>query len=787
MVKKKKIKLTIFAFSFIVLVFFLCIALVPLNRDKLKPYESYRFHDREGKMISLLISRDGFFRMHVPLSDISPLFIKTLLLQEDRHFYKHIGVNPLSIFRATIDNFAAGEIVSGGSTITMQLSRMMERRKRTLWAKIIESFCALKLEFYYSKDEILAFYLALAPYGGNIEGIQSASWKYFGKPSSALSVGETALLVSIPKDPNKYRPDRYPEKAKAARNRVLKNMYSFGIITEDQLNRSLREEIILKSGPDINLIPHTAWHFRLKNPDKYVWKTTIDENIQRRVNRLLKNYIQTLEAYNITNASAVVIDNKTREIRAIVGSVDYFSIKHLGANDGSRAPRSPGSTLKPFLYGLAFQEGLISEKTILYDIPINYAGYSPQNYSKEFLGPVHAREALIESLNVVAVRLSKQLGNDKLFTLLKNGGITSLNKPLTYYGLPLVLGGVEIKLVELTNLYASLANNGMFEPYKILQDDYKNINLHQDSKRLLSEEATWLVTHILTDVERPDFPESWQFSKNRPTIAWKTGTSYGHQDAWGIGFTPEYTIGVWVGNFDGTTSRGLAGSKTAGPILFDLFQAIKKSSSFQWFAQPPMVKSRKVCSISGKLPTRYCPSLISEYYIENANNNLELETCDIHHAISVDITTGQQATAETKKENLREQIFQIWPPEMATFMIRHGVPINNVPVYDPGNMAGQKYYPPVILSPVKNTVYYQRLDKLDISDHGIKLSAAATNRVRNVFWFLDDTFIADTNPQNDIFINPRPGKYLVTLMDDVGGIARVNLVVKDYRDLNKNE
>jgi penicillin-binding protein 1C len=736
-------------------------------------------------MLSVLISEDGYFRMHVPFKDISPLFIETLLLQEDRHFYKHFGINPFSIIRAAVNNIIKGRIVSGGSTITMQLARMMERRKRTLWAKLIEAVRAVKLEWHYSKDEILAYYLALAPYGGNIEGLEAAAYKYFGKSAANLSIGEIALLVAIPRAPNELRPDKNPVKAKAARDRILKKMLSAQLITNDQYRRSTREPIILITGNNKSLIPHTAWHLRGKNPRKYVWHTTIDENIQRRVKELLKKYIQTLEYYNITNAAVVVIDNDTREIRAVVGSIDYFSKESLGANDGSRASRSPGSTLKPFLYGLALQQGLISEKSVLYDIPINYAGYSPQNYSKEFVGLVRVRDALTESLNVTAVRLSKQLGVDKLYTLLKHGGIGTLDKPVDYYGLPLVLGGVEVKLIQLTNLYTSLANGGVFKPYKILQNPGSGNPLGSHSQRLLSEEAAWLATHILTDVERPDFPASWQFSKNRPTIAWKTGTSYGHQDAWGVGYTPEYTIGVWVGNFNSEPSQGLSGSSRAGPILFDLFQALEAGSSGQWFAKPKGVKIRKVCAVSGKLPSRHCSRLIPEYYIENNSGVSMTKRCDIHQVIAVDTITGTQASVSTSPGDIEKKTVEIWPPEIATHLLKQGIPVDDVPAYDINNMAGQKYYPPVILSPVKNTVYYQRLDKLEISDHGIKLSAAVTNRVRKIFWFLDDRLIAETGVKKDVFINPGPGKYRVTLMDDVGGTAVVELVIKDHREIKE--
>ncbi|MFH0924118.1 MAG: penicillin-binding protein 1C [bacterium] len=762
------------------ILFLVLLIIIPLPKNKLKPPQAYRFYDHNGQLLSMLISKDDYFRMHVPLAKIPPLFIKTLLLQEDKYFYKHIGLNPFSIIRAAVANLLSHRIVSGGSTITMQLARMLERRKRTLMAKLIEVFRALQLELRYSKNEILAYYLSLAPYGGNIEGIQAASFGYFGKSASGLSIGEIALLVGLPKSPTSYRPDRHPDVAKKVRDSILKKMLSAGFISKGQYERASLEPIPGSRYRTKNLIPHTAWYFRSKNPDRYVWQTTIDENTQKRIAKLLKSYIKTLESYNITNAATVVIENETREIRAVVGSTDYFSKKHLGANDGSRAPRSPGSTLKPFLYALALQEGLVSEKTVLYDIPINYAGYSPQNYSKNFTGLVDVHEALTESLNIVAVRLSRQLGINKFYNLLKEGGISTLDKPPDYYGLPLVLGGVEISLIELTNLYSCLANEGIYKPYKFLQAE----NDDSSGKKLLSKEASWLITHILTDLERPDFPESWQFSKNRSTIAWKTGTSYGHQDAWSIGYTPKYTIGVWVGNFNGTPSKGLAGSKVAAPLLFDLFQALQPTPSDQWFAKPEGIGTRKVCALSGRLPGRHCQSLVPEYYITNLDGPTSHEICEISQEISIDTRTGLQAKASTPSKYIKREVFNIWPSEIATFLLKHGVPIKKVPPYDITNMTGQKYYPPRILSPVPNTIYYRRLDKLSPDDQGIKLNAAVTNRIRKVFWFLNDKLITEADPTQDIFINPAPNIYQITLMDEVGGKDEIQLVVKDYRELD---
>ncbi len=742
---------------------------VPLPLAKLSAPQAYRFFDRHGRLVNLLISTDGYFRMRVPVSEISPLFIKTLLLYEDRHFYRHFGVNPAAVGRALWDNLFVNRRRVGGSTITMQLARMLERRPRTYWAKLVESFRALQLELRYSKEQILSYYLSIAPYGGNIESLEAAAQLYFGKSAKHLSIGEIALLVGLPRSPNTLRPDLHPRAAKKRRDRILRLMLAHRLINEDQYRRARREPVDVRRIPAVNLMPHAAWRHRLKHPRLYRVDTTIDMDMQRVSQALLRAYLKRLRRYHITNAAAVVIDNRTREVRAIVGSADFFARPALGFNDGSYTPRSPGSTLKPFLYALALQRGLVSEKTVLFDFPVSYAGYSPQNYNKRFNGLVSVREALKESLNAVAVTLYRQLGVDSLYELLKNGGITTLNRPARDYGLPLVLGGVEVRLLELTNLYAMLAGQGVYRPYRLFRTGTRQTSAH--GRRLLSREASWIVTEMLTDVERPDFPASWQFSRHRRTIAWKTGTSYGNRDAWSIGYTRRYTIGVWLGNFDGSPSKGLLGRAAAAPLLFELFQALQPGTDGQWFTRPPGVRQREVCALTGRLPSRFCPHRKTEYYISGLTGAATKQRCSVHQRVLA--RTGDGSV------RLSSRVYEIWPPRLARFLYRHGAPVDRVPAYDLQHMTGERYYKPVILSPQRNTVYVRRPDRLGRREHGIRLAGAVTNRVRRVSWFIDNRLIRQAKPYEDIIINPKPGSYVITLMDDVGGIARVRLKVTE--------
>ncbi|MCP3954347.1 MAG: penicillin-binding protein 1C [Desulfobacterales bacterium] len=753
--------------------FVLGVLLVSIPQKKIWPAESYRFYDANGEMLAVLLSDDDFFRMKIPLEKISPLFIDTLLIKEDQYFYDHPGVNPLSILRAMGTNFQQGRIVSGASTLTMQLARMLDRRDRTYFNKAVEVFRAIKLERNFSKREILEHYLAIAPYGGNIEGVEAAAYAYFGKSAEYLSPAEIALLIALPRAPNALRPDRHPERARQTRDQVLQVMRKRKLIDEQQYLLSLQEPLPTSRQSFPNHIPHTAWSLKARYPQNYVHQLTIDRNLQSRTHTLLKQHVLSLAEQGITNGAVVVMETRTREVKALVGSRDYFDQASLGANNGASSFRSPGSTLKPFLYALAVDSGMVSEKTVLYDIPVNYGGYSPQNYSKEFRGLVTMRDALAESLNVVAVTLSEKIGYQKLHRFLKQAKITSLKNDADYYGLPLVLGGVEMSLLELTNLYTVLANEGSFKPYR-LNGETEGDGISE--RQLISPEASWIITDILTDVERPDFPSSWEFSSSRPTIAWKTGTSYAHQDAWSVGYTPEYTIGVWIGNFDATPAQGLSGSSVAAPLLFDVFQAVALDPN-RWFDKPAMVQKRKVCAECGLPGNRFCKTEIEEYFVPTVVGPVTSKRCEVSQKIVIDRRTGRQATSETPTTEKLQKIFKVWPSEMAMFLLEHGVPVRKVPAYDINNMAGQKYYPPIIQSPVKNTQYIKRPDQLEDHEQAIKLRVATTNRVRQVSWFLNEKHIATVDPGEPVYINPPVGEYIIKVVDEVGGEDHVPLSV----------
>ncbi len=500
--------------------------------------------DKNGQLLRVFTVTDDSWLMPVELNEVNPYFIKATLSIEDKRFMKHHGVDIFAAARAAKLNITNKKIISGASTISMQTIRLLEGRKRSFLNKVIEAVHAVRLETLYSKDRVLKLYFEIAPYGGNISGVKAASLRYFQKYPKDLTLAECALLAGLPQSPSRLRPDRHPERAKKRRDMVLFNMLKDGLITAKQYDKAKHEPVLVKVHP----FPFNAPHFtdfinKRYAADKNV-VTTLDSNIQHFAELTLKEIVEELRPQGVTNGAVVVIENATGKIRAMVGSSDFFSKEDSGQVNGALSKRCPGSTLKPFTYALGFDAGLYTPRMVLADVPVQYDGYSPLDYDKEFRGPVTVREALVESLNIPAVEVLDSIGYRKLYLFLKDAGISTLNKPPQYYGLALTLGSADVNLLVLTNAYAALARLGVYKPYHFIESDDLSV-----SKRILSEGACYLVSDILSDTKRLEAIGVYRDEKIRPKIAWKTGTSYGHKDAWTVAYNSEYTVGVWIGNF----------------------------------------------------------------------------------------------------------------------------------------------------------------------------------------------------------------------------------------------
>ena len=785
----------------------------PLPKARLHPPVSQIVLDRNGEWLRAFLADDGMWRFRrqasgvrcqsqevfdkpdpaltdnwKPITD-SPLLHQAILTSEDRWFYYHYGINPVSIATAIYDNLKAGEVVRGGSTITMQLARLMAPKARNIPNKLIEMFRALQLEHAYSKSEILRFYFNMLPYGGNIVGTAAASRFYFNKPQHALSLGEAALLAAIPNAPERLRPDRFPENARKAREKVLNRLLARRHISEQQWQEAVQEPIPRKRYPLPFKAPHLARmlvkenRWRAKPTKDGRIHTTIDAKVQDTAARILNEYLvdaarkHSLRGSHSTSTGAIIVmDTQNRHILAMVGSHDFFDRKAFGQINGTLAPRSPGSALKPFVYALALEEGLITPETLLFDVPVTYADYTPVNYDGKYNGYVTARQALARSLNVPAVNLNARLKNATLHAFLKQAGISTL-APAQRYGLSMVLGGCEVNLLELTTLYAGLANMGEFGPYQLTKRHPLTKN---PSKRLLREETSFIITEMLTHSQLPtntvQNPEAFERTMNLPKIAWKTGTSYGHRDAWCIGYSPTLTIGVWLGNFDGKGTPRLSGTDAATPILFALFTALTGQDTHHWFTKPEQLKTRHVCTLSGAPISPHCPTYKADVYIPGIS---PIAVCAIHKRIYIDEATGYSLcshcrhlpTAGRTRPSVNSlKIFEEWPADAATWLAENGFAVSVLPAHNPlctGTIAGNA---PVILSPAADTSYYIR-EGVPLENQKIRLTASASSRTQDLFWFLDGALIFQGKAGEQYWLTPIRGKHVLTCVDAEGRSA----------------
>ena len=551
---------------------FLCAAL--LAADLLFPPPLQRFSDqsvevraRDGTLLRTFLSDDDKWRLKATPADVDPAYLKALQAFEDKRYRQHFGVDPIAVFRAFTQNLTHGEVVSGASTLTMQAARLLHPGGRGLGAKVRQSLRALQLERRFSKDEILSIYLTLAPFGGNIEGVRAASLFYFQKEPKHLRNSEIALLVALPQSPERLRPDRFPQSARAAQIKVLERLLGEGLL-EQKIVAEVKSDLpVTKRHPLPFVAPHFAQTVKQMTDDRVI-KTYVDKDTQKRIERLAKR--ETRWFRDGGNMAIVVVQNKTQQVQAYLGGADYWA--PAGQIDLARAVRSPGSTLKPFIYGMAFDDMPLHPYTYIEDRPTLFGDYAPRNFSRNFQGTVTISDALQWSLNVPAVALLDRLGPQRFHSRLTLAGAD-----LIYAGrhsqpsLPLALGGVGMRLRDLTALYASFANGGVVAPLRMFDADGRG---NAASFRLMSVEASWYVTDILTGSALPDgLGQGQGFDRGRP-VAFKTGTSYGFRDAWSIGVSPTHTVGVWIGRADGSTRAGRYGRNEAAPILMKVFDLL---------------------------------------------------------------------------------------------------------------------------------------------------------------------------------------------------------------------
>lgn len=750
-----------------------------------KPY-STTIHDRNGKLLSAYLSSDDKWRMEAIPEDISQDLITAIIAKEDKYFYYHPGVNPFALFRALWSNVTSGKRVSGASTITMQVARMLEPKSRTVGSKIKEMFRALQLEWHYSKEEILAMYLSYLPYGGNIEGVPAASYIYFDRPPSKLSLSQATLLAVIPNRPNSLRLDTKRDAARSARDKWLIKFQEQEVFPNSQIQAALTEPVTAQRRQLVSHAPHFCQRLLKLAPPSYSPSglpksqihTSLDPETQATAETLLANYIRRARSKGISNGAVLVVDNATAEVLAYCGSADFNDANAAGQVDGVRAIRSPGSTLKPTVYATAFDLGLLTPESRMLDIPSTWNGYSPDNYDDKFRGPVSVSYALRHSLNITAVQALEDVGFERWLDLMEHAGFRTLARQRKDLGLSAILGGCGVTLEELTRLFATFANEGALRPLRYHRDfREKEEGEREDEAQgvpLFTPSAAWLLTDILSGIERPDLPNDILESTDRARIAWKTGTSYGRRDAWAIGYTTRHTIGVWIGNFDGQGVPDLSGATMAVPLLFDLFGAIESGKPREEFPRPKNVWKRAVCAETGDLPSDDCRRTVQSFYIRDRSPR---RTCKQEQALYISPDSSLQfCTGCLPASGYLKSSFPFFPAELTLWYETNEVPYPKPPPHNPDCQATFNGPGPDIISPNPDYEYLLEAG----AGQEILLQAASDARTNRHYWYADGEFFRSSKPGEKIFFPAKRGPLKITCMDDHGRSNEVKIDVKEY-------
>ncbi|MBC7892745.1 MAG: penicillin-binding protein 1C [Sphingobacteriaceae bacterium] len=753
----------------------------------------------DSSVLHAFLSRDDKWRLYTEQTEVTPTLRQALLFKEDRWFYYHPGVNPLAVGRAMFRNLTSGRRTSGASTLTMQVARLLEPKARTYGGKLREMARALQLEWHFSKDEILQLYLNLAPYGSNIEGLKSAAMLYFQKSPRLLSLAEVTTLAVVPNHPNRLRLGQNNPAVRAERDRWLRRFAEAGLFEKQTIADALREPLSVRRHEAPRLAPHLSRRLVAEFPGEPILRSTLRPVTQARAEALVRNAVQRLRLRGIHNAAVLVLNNQTRTVEAYVGSADFNDPTDGGQVDGITAVRSPGSALKPLLYATAYDRGLLTPQTILPDVPVSYHGYAPENFDRQFHGPVTAHFALANSLNVPAVRILKEVGTPVFIEQLKKAGFESVKKAGPKLGLSLILGGCGVTLEELTNLFSAFARGGKWaqarfsnpSPAVILSlrrifRGGKQINRKPAAKgssqvqvdsglgTLFSPEAAYLVTRTLSQITRPDLPDHYEYTYRLPKIAWKTGTSFGKRDAWSIGYNARYTVGVWVGNFSGQGVPELSGAAIATPLLFDVFNAVDYNAPARGFGVPKGLAMRKVCAVSGLLPAEFCEHQILDYQLPGVSRTAVCE-----HLRPVFVNTAGTVSYCTRCRPDSGAMRLFYPnlaPDLLAWYDTKRVPYQKIPPHNPActRLFDQAESGPVIVDPADGSEFF--VNKTGTQQ--LALRCQTPNGVRTVFWYVNDRLLRRADPGETVFFRPPQGRVKISCTDDQGRSRDVWVVVR---------
>ncbi len=741
------------------------------------PY-SYVLEDRDGNLLSATVAADGQWRFPL-IQHVPEKFAKAIVLYEDKRFYQHFGVDVLALARAIRQNLKAGKVVSGGSTLTMQVIRLSRKESRTYLEKIIELILATRLEFAYSKDEILNLYASHAPFGGNVVGIEAAAWRYFGRSPEQLSWAEAATLAVLPNAPSLIHPGKNRDALLKKRNSLLVRLHASGYMDDLELQLALEETLPEKPVDLPQVARHLLDRSRAENPEVYRIRSTLNESLQRRTEQIAYDHARRLQANKIYNVAVLVAEAVSGEVLAYVGNaVAEDSDEHGRLVDIVRSPRSTGSILKPFLFAAMLDEGKILPKTLLPDIPVMINGFAPKNFSLSYDGAVPADEALVRSLNIPAVHMLREYRYEKFHDLLKRLGMTTLSQPPDHYGLSLIVGGAEGTLWDITAMYASMArvlnkalsltpdkryNASDYHPLNYLKASAKQEDKYNESSGYLSAASIYQTFEALTELNRPGEEHGWKTFSGARKIAWKTGTSFGFRDGWAIGVTPRYVVGVWAGNAGGEGRPGLTGVEAAAPVLFDVFNTLPVSP---WFAVPySELQQIAVCKLSGMRLSDAC-SYADTLWV--GRRGLETQACLYHKwvhlskdlkyrvhmgcADATDMVTAPWFVLPPVQEYYyarRKMFHRALPPFLPSCQPEQGIALMDW-VYP---KEGSKIFIPRQLSGEPGRAVFE-------------LSHRQKEAV--IYWHLDGEFYGITTKTHQISVNPGPGSHFLQVFDHQG-------------------
>lgn len=729
---------------------------------------------RDGTPLRAFVSVDGVWRYPVTPVDVSPLYLEALLGYEDRWFFQHPGVNPVALVRALFQALWHGEIISGGSTLTMQVARLIEAIPRHAGGKLKQILRALQIERRLTKEEILTLYLERAPFGGTVEGVEAASWAYLGKPSKQLSRSEAAMLVVLPQAPSRLRPDRHPDAARKARDKVLDRLRAQGQWPTAALIEARQEPVVSRRLVPPMLAALFAERLRHEQPDARVLRSTINVELQRLLETRLTAEVTRLPARS--SAAVLLVDNATREVLAYVGSARFADEDRLGHVDMVRAIRSPGSTLKPFLYGLAFDAGLVHSASLMVDAPQTIDGYRPANFGDYFNGPVTVADALRRSLNVPAVELLQQVTPARFTARLRHGGVQLVLPRAAVPNLSIILGGAGTRLDQIAGAYSALANGGVGGPVRMLIDEPR-----QD-REVLSPGAAWIVRDILETNPLPESLASGMINDVR--LAWKTGTSYGYRDAWAFGVTPTYTLGVWTGRPDGTPMPGQYGAVTALPMLVNLLRALPRSVADRMPSTPPAsVSSREICWPTGLAESGDRAALchvshtawlldgnLPPTHITQPGDDLPLV-----RAVSVDARTGNRVPPHCAAGSTRIAQFARWPLLALPWLSSEEKRKSSLPPIKPGC---SEPVDSVRSLHIDGIVPGSVLRRAPGSDRAPLVQLKARGADGRVYWLVNDKLAGLSEGEGRFeWSLPETGRSTILAVDDHGRFDRVSLQV----------